>query len=218
MRSFLNQLLRALKHLTRTESFESVRYVRERERDGKCVCACGASNNAFNFNLFPFYLVSLTLSYATHFSTSSYIFGVGWGICRDFCWVTFSIVSAWLGQRCTHTCTCILNEFQSRYMQSHFLDKIAKVSFLPLSTVVECAAVGYCQRAAYGAVDVIAWAYFNYLHQMQQSNCSGGAGSGQRRKSRHGWVLMAVGSALALRMLCNLIEMPTKVELHLRQQ
>lgn len=46
-------------------------------------------------------------------------------------------------------------------------------------------------KAAYGAVDVIAWAYFNYLHQMQQSNWSGWQRRGGARANTDG----SVGSA-----------------------
>lgn len=95
------------------------------------------------FNLFPFLWSRMQPISA---SLQCSIFGLcvgeerGRGICRDFCWVTFSIVWVCLRvggaihthARCTNTHTwwywtrvCVF----SQYMQSHFLDKIAKVSF-----------------------------------------------------------------------------------------
>lgn len=210
MRSILNRLLRA------SSTWPELSHCRECEIRKFLV-----------FNLFPFLWSRMQPISA---SLQCSIFGLwvgeerGRGICRDFCWVTFSIV--WVCLRvgeATHThtharCTSTLAWWYwtsecvfSRYMQSHFLDKIAKVSFCLALLKCRCRRLlskqhMSCRRHRVGVFQLFAPNATVKLEWVAEK----GAGLGR--------ILMAVLALLALRMLCNLIEMPTKVELHLRQQ
>lgn len=128
MRSIMNRLLRA------SSTWPELSHCRECEIRKFLV-----------FNLFPFLWSRMQPISA---SLQCSIFGLwvgeerGRGICRDFCWVTFSIVwvclrvgeatHTYTHARCINTLACWYWTSEcvfSRYMQSHFLDKIAEVSF-----------------------------------------------------------------------------------------